>query len=98
MAYWYYYNKPCSYSIFVRGEGDKISTVRVDAVSRNSKIKKNIRTLLGNFEIQPGKVYRLHGNILCDKFEPEFRNFCLGMAVKGFVSIDQVSLVPLTKK
>lgn len=96
--YWYYYNKPCSYSIFVRGEGDKVSTVRVEAVSRNPQTKKYKNILLGNFEIHPGKVYRLHGNILCDKFEPEFRNFCLGMSVKGFVSIDQVSLVPLTKK
>lgn len=93
-----YFDVSCCYSMFVRGEGDKISTVRVEAVSRNTRMKKLKSTPIGNFEIHPGKVYRLHGDILCDKFEPEFRNFCLRMVVNGFVSIDQVSLVPLTNK
>ena len=90
-----FFTVSCNYSMFVRGEGQQFSEIVVEAISRNALTQKYKPVLLGKFFIKPGKVYRLHGEIPCDKFEPGFQNFCLQFTVKGFVSLDQVSLTPL---
>ena len=89
----YIYNKKCKYNLFVRPEGKNVSKFTILTISRNEKTKKYLRTYERCFLLQPGKIYRIYGNIPTDTFPDGFRNFCLLLATSGAVTVDQVSLV-----
>ena len=91
---WYYFNKRCRYTLFVRGEGDKSSRVRLTITLRNVKLKKYLVHKRWEFLIEPGKVYRLHSTIPLDTFEKDWQSFTLRIGVRGYVTVDQLSLVP----
>ena len=92
-----YFNRPCRYVVFIRGEGENASNVTINTISRNARTKQYKTQFSENFIIQPGKVYRIHGEIPCNEFASEFQNFCLQFIINGFVSLDQLSLTPTTK-
>ena len=91
---WYYFNKRCQFTIFVRAEGDKPSIFQVFIPTRNLKLKKYRREMQMDFKLQPGKTYRIHGTIPADEFEKDWRSFSIQFGVRGFVTVDQLSLVP----
>ena len=92
-----YLHQPCRYNAFIRGEGNQVSKVKLNIIARNLKSKQYKIQFSQFFLIQPGKVYRIHGEIPCDKFDQFFQNFCLQFVVRGYVSLDQVSLTPIKK-
>ena len=87
-------NRRCRYTLFVRAEGKKETFFTFVASARSNKSKNWKYMLEHRFLLQPGKTYRLHGEIPVDKFPADRRNFVLILSVSGKVSIDQVSLVP----
>ena len=91
---WYYFNKRCKYTFFVRGEGDKPSQVRLSVTTRNVKLKKYLAAKRWDFLIEPGKTYRLQGTIPLDTFEKDWQSFTLYIGVRGFVTVDQFTLMP----
>ena len=90
----YYFKKLCKYTLFVRGEGNKSSKLQILIVTQNSKLKKFRLEKRWEFLIEPGKVYRLQGTIPLDTFEKDWQNFNLQIGVRGYVTVDQLSLVP----
>ena len=91
---WYRITKRCKYTLFVRGEGSTPSQVRIGAGTWNPKLKKFRLEKRWEFLIEPGKVYRLHSTIPVDTFEKDWQNFNLQIGVRGYVTVDQLSLVP----
>lgn len=91
---WYYFNKRCKYTIFARGEGDNPSKIQISIGTQNLKLKKFRLEKRWEFRIDPGKVYRLQGTIPLDTFEKDWQNFNLQIGVRGYVTVDQLSLVP----
>ena len=89
----YIYNKKCKYNLFVRPEGNSTSQLVIFTTSQNIQTKKYKRTYERKFLLHPGKVYRISGNIPTDTFPEGFRNFCLLLAVRGTITVDQVSLI-----
>jgi hypothetical protein len=61
------------------------------------KAKKYTSRFRDKFLIQPGKTYRIDGEIPAGQFPRGFQSFCLQFVVKGYVTLDQVSLTPLEK-
>ena len=92
-----YVHKPCRYTFFVRGEGKHVSQLQLNAFFGNMKAKKYTSRLRDKFLIQPGKTYRIDGEIPAGQFPRGFQSFCLQFVVKGYVTLDQVSLTPLEK-
>ena len=91
---WYHITKRCKYTLFVRGEGSTLSSVRIVARTWNPKLKKFRLGKRWEFKIEPGKVYRLQGTIPVDTFEKDWQNFNLHIGVRGYVTMDQLSLFP----
>ncbi|MBE6372430.1 MAG: hypothetical protein E7055_10215 [Lentisphaerae bacterium] len=92
---WGYINdRNCKYSLFVRGNGNEESKLKVILFSQNKVLRKFLTREVLEFLLQPGKLYRIHGSISIDKYPAEWRNFSMEISVDGCVTLDQVSAVP----
>ncbi len=89
---WFYVNsKNCQYEFFIRGEGQKKSTVYFSIVSRNPKIKSKLPLEKIKLVIESGKTYRVRGEIFAKKYPKGW--LCAAFNINGCVLIDQMSIV-----
>ena len=86
--------KNCRYSLYVRTEGTEDTELKIIAVSRGTPAKEHKTNLIDRFVLAPGKVYRLHGEILTEKFPSGWNDYLVQFFVRGKVVIDSVSLEP----
>ena len=83
-----------TYSFFIRGEGDKKSRMYLHFRGWLPTEKKHhiFKTLI--FDISPGKLYKIHGEITADMLPAEMKTFIFLPIVVGDVTIDQMQIIP----
>lgn len=85
----------CTFSLFVRGEGNAISDLTVEIRSYVPSLQKGLAIQTLFFKIQPRKLYRINGIINKGDF-PLSNDFCLTLSCNGIISVDAISIMPIS--